>query len=133
MNLKLAPGVLDEAIQHAKDVYPNEGCGLIVGWNTGNRFIRVTNIAASPDSYEMNPTELIAAFRNIRANGEKLLAIVHSHPHGPAEASKTDVERAYYPEAAHLIISLAELDRPQAVAFRIVDGRALPIELHVIV
>jgi proteasome lid subunit RPN8/RPN11 len=62
-----------------------------------------------------------------------LIAIFHSHPHGPAEPSKTDIERAYYPEVAHLIVSLAELERPQAVAFRILDGEALAIELHVIV
>jgi len=133
MNLKLAPGVLDDVIQHVQNVYPREGCGLLVGGNSVDRFIPVTNIAARPDEYEMDPQELIAAFRNLRGTGERLIAIVHSHPHGPAELSKTDIERAYYPEAAHLIISLAELKSPQAVAFRIVDGQALPIELHVIV
>jgi proteasome lid subunit RPN8/RPN11 len=81
----------------------------------------------------MDPQELIAAFRNLRGTGERLIAIAHSHPDGPAELSKTDIEQAYYPEAAHLIISLAELNSPQAVAFRIIDGQALPIELHVIV
>jgi proteasome lid subunit RPN8/RPN11 len=106
---------------------------LLVGRISVDRFIPVANIAANPDEYEMDPQELIAAFRNLRGTGERLIAIVHSHPHGPAELSKTDIERAYYPEAAHLLVSLAEPKRPQAVAFRIVDGQALPIELHVIV
>jgi len=76
---------------------------------------------------------LIAVLRDLRDVGETLIAIYHSHPHGPPEPSSTDVARAYYPEAAHLIISLAELERPQAAAFRIVDGEILPIELRVIV
>src|SRR5262245_11985928 len=133
MNLKLAPGVLDEVIQHVQDVFPREGCGLLVGRNSVDRFIPVTNIATRPDEYEMDPQELIAAFRNLRGTGEILMAIVHSHPHGPADLSKTDIDRAYYPEAAHVVVSLAEPKRPQAVAFRIIDGQALPIELHVIV
>jgi proteasome lid subunit RPN8/RPN11 len=91
------------------------------------------NIAASSAEYEMDPAELIVALREIRQTGETLIAIFHSHPHGPAEPSATDIQRAYYPEAAHLIVSLSELERPQAAAFRIVDREALAVELHVIV
>ena len=81
----------------------------------------------------MDPAELIQTLRHLRDTGESLIAIFHSHPHGPAEPSQTDIRRAYYPEAAHLIVSLAELERPQAAAFRIIDGEALAIELRAIV
>ena len=133
MNLLLAPGILERVISQAKGAYPNEGCGLLVGRQVAERFIPVTNTSASASHYEMDPAELINALRDVRPSGEELIAIYHSHPHGPAEPSKTDIERAYYPEAAHLIVSLAEPERPQAAAFRIVDGEVIAIEVHVIV
>ena len=133
MDLTVSSTTLDELIRHAKAVYPFEACGLLIGRTSAERFVPVTNAAASASEYEMDPAELIAALRELRDTGEKLIAIFHSHPNGPAEPSNRDIERAYYPEAAHLIVSLADRERPQAVAFRIVDGEALPIELHVIV
>src|SRR6185295_6643866 len=133
MDLTLAPGILEEVTGHAKGAYPNEGCGLLVGRQAGDRFIPMKNISPSPAHYEMDPAELIATLRDLRQTGEDLVAIYHSHPHGPAEPSKTDVERAYYPQAAHLIVSLADPQRPRTGAFRIIDGEAIPIDVHVIV
>jgi [CysO sulfur-carrier protein]-S-L-cysteine hydrolase len=133
VNLVLAPGVLDHVIEHAKKNYPQEGCGLLVGRESATRFIPMNNILASAAAYEMDPGELINTLRNLRNSGEELVAIYHSHPQGPARPSGSDIERAFYPEAAHLIVSLAELERPLAAAFRIIDGKSLEIELHAIV
>ena len=133
MNLQLAPGVLEQVIQDAKLAYPRESCGVLVGRGTAERFISVPNVAASSSDYEMDPAELIAAFRGLRQSGEQLLAIYHSHPQGPAELSKKDIEQAYYPEAAQLVISLVDPEHPHCAAFRIIDGRILAIEVHAIV
>jgi [CysO sulfur-carrier protein]-S-L-cysteine hydrolase len=133
MNLTLAAGILEELLADAKSSYPNEGCGLLAGRATAERFIKMANIASRATEFEMDPVELINTLRDLRGRGEELVAIYHSHPHAPAEPSKKDIERAYYPEAAHVIVSLAELQRPRVAAFRIVDGEAIPIELHAIV
>jgi proteasome lid subunit RPN8/RPN11 len=133
MDLTLFPNVLDQVIKEAKSAYPKEACGLLVGRAMADRFIPITNISVSAQEYEMDPAELIRALRDLRDTGESLIAIFHSHPHGPAEPSQTDIRRAHYPEAAHLIVSLAELERPQAAAFRIIDGEALAVELRAIV
>jgi proteasome lid subunit RPN8/RPN11 len=136
MNLTLAPGILDDVIAHAKACYPLEGCGLIVGMRTsvaGTRLIPISNVAQNEAEFEMDPAEFIQTFRDLRNAGEELVAIYHSHPHGPARLSRLDIDRAYYPEAAHLIVSLADLERPRVAAFRIVNGEALEIELHAIV
>ena len=136
MNLILSPGILDEVIEHAKAAYPKEGCGLIAGTKpslAGGRFIPMTNVAQTASEFEMDPAELIKTLRDFRNAGEELVAIYHSHPHGPAQPSKKDVQRAYYPQAAHLIVSLAEPERPRAGAFRIVNGEVLEIEVHAIV
>src|SRR4029077_7568609 len=111
-------------------------CGLIAGTKpsvAGTRFIPMTNVAQSEREFEMDPAELIETLRDLRNAGEELVAIYHSHPQGPAEPSKMDVQRAYYPDAAHLIISLADRDSPRIGAFRIVDGEILEIEVHAIV
>jgi proteasome lid subunit RPN8/RPN11 len=133
MDLVLTPGLLEQVIEHAKTAYPNEGCGLLVGHGSAERLIPMKNVADSATDYEMDPAELIRVFRDLRISGEQLIAIYHSHPRGPAKPSQKDIERAYYPEAAHLIVSCADLKRARAEAFRIVDGSALPIEVHVIV
>jgi proteasome lid subunit RPN8/RPN11 len=93
----------------------------------------ITNRLASTTAFEMEPAELIAALRSIREAGERLLAIGHSHPNGPASPSTRDIKSAYYPEAAHIIVSLASVENPVARGFRIVDGEVIDIELHVIV
>ena len=149
--LTLAPGILDEIVEHAKSCYPAEGCGLIAGSAasmsganasaiarshqvvTGIRFIPMANVAESMAEFEMDPAELIKVLKDLRNAGEQLVAIYHSHPHGPARPSKTDIQRAYYPEAAHLIVSLAERERPRVAGFRIIDGEILEIEVHAIV
>jgi len=133
VKLVIAPGVLDRVIEHARTQHPQEACGLLVGHGSADRFIPMTNALASSTEYEIDPAQLIATLRDLRSSGEDLVAIYHSHPHGPAHPSKSDIERAYYPEAAYLIISLADPKHPQAAAFRIIDGEVLEIEVHAIV
>ena len=132
--LILSPGLLDELIAHARSCYPLEGCGLLAGReNHAARFIPMENRLASPTAYDIDAAQLIQIFRSLRESGERLVAIYHSHPSTPSDPSPRDIECAYYPETAHLIVSLANPGQPQVRAFRIGDGEAVEIELHVIV
>ena len=134
MNVVLGPGVLDAVVAHVQSSLPSEGCGLIAGSNgVGTRFIPMTNILASERAYEMDPGELISTLRSLRLSGEEIVVIVHSHPSGPASPSARDIERAYYPESAQLIVSLADPQHPRFRAFRIAAGAASEVELRVIV
>ena len=134
MNLVLNPGILEAMVKHFQAELPREGCGILAGVeNVATRFIPVTNRLASTTAFDMEPAELIPALRTIRDTGERLLAIGHSHPKGPASPSRRDIESAYYPEAAHIIVSLASAENPVVRGFRIVDGEVIEIELHVIV
>jgi hypothetical protein len=47
-----------------------------------------------------------------------------------AYPSRTDVELAAYPDAAHLILSLADQDTPVLRAFSIRDGQVTERELE---
>jgi proteasome lid subunit RPN8/RPN11 len=134
LNLTLEPGLLEQIVEHTRSALPLESCGLLAGSSvSATRFIPITNRLASRTEYDMEPSELISALRDIRSTEEKLLAIVHSHPRGPALPSPRDIERALYPEAAHLIVSFALPETPEVRGFRIIDGQVIEIELRVIV
>src|SRR5436305_1789138 len=114
MNVSLGPGILDEMIAHAKTHYPREACGVLASRpGEAGRFIPAENILSSETAYEMDPAFLASTFRSLRESGEVLIGIFHSHPRGPAEPSKTDLVRAFHPDVAHIIVSLAEPETPQ--------------------
>ena len=133
--MRLAPGLLEQIIEHAQACYPLEGCGLIAGPRAGEgeRFIAMDNVLGSSTAYEMDPAQLIHTLRDLRETGQELVAIYHSHPFGPAHPSTSDIQRAFYPDAAHVIVSLADQERPRAAAFLISAGEILEIDLRVIV
>lgn len=111
-------------IAHAREEFPRECCGLLAGRDGRvERVVRGTNIDHSPYTYLMDPKEQLAAFKDMDTVGLDLVAIYHSHTHTPAYPSRTDVAKAYYPDAAYVIISLANRDAPDIRAFRVVDGQ----------
>ncbi len=131
MVLRVRPEHLEEIIAHARAEAPNECVGLLFGRDDRvERVWRGTNIHRSPFSYQMDPAELLRAFREMEAMGLELVGIYHSHPAAPAYPSKTDVARAYYPEAVYVIVSLQE-DPPVIRAFRIQDGRVTEEDVKV--
>jgi proteasome lid subunit RPN8/RPN11 len=74
--------------------------------------------------YVMDPREQLRIMDEIDDAGQDLVAIYHSHTRSAAYPSRTDVELAFYPDTAYLIVSLADRDRPEIRAFRI--ARAAP-------
>lgn len=110
-------------VAHAREAFPNECCGLLAGrQGRVNRIFRGTNVDRSPYTYLMDPKEQLAAFKDMEAAGLDLLAIYHSHTHTAAYPSKTDVAKAYYPDAIYVIISLKD-QQPSIKGYRIMDGR----------
>ena len=116
-------------LDHAREGYPDEVCGLIAGrQETGLVLYRGQNVASAPwVSFELDAGTLLRQIE-FEEQGLELVAIYHSHPTGPDEPSATDVARALYPAAAALICSLAGA-QPALRAFRIVDGRVNELDL----
>lgn len=83
----------------------------------------VENMLHSRVAYEMEPRQQLLALQSIEDAGWALLAIYHSHPHGPETPSAKDVAQAYYPEALSVIVSLDEPEQPAVRAFSIRDGQ----------
>jgi proteasome lid subunit RPN8/RPN11 len=116
---------VDEILDHARDAAPHECCGLIGGMGARTQTVyRLRNAAADPFvTYEASPEDLFAAQRSMRARGEQLLAIYHSHPRSAdPKPSATDVRLAYYPSAVYLIVGLGG-EQPNLGAFRIAESK----------
>ena len=127
----------EELFAHARDANPNECCGLIGGPVEGvaQSVYRLRNVAANARvTYEAAPEDLFAAQRKMRARGEQLLAIYHSHPRATDPyPSETDVRLAYYPTAVYLIVGLGNQE-PCLKAFRISEreGQWQPAPLTIV-
>ena len=121
-----------QLIQHLEEVYPEEGCGLIAGDNgVVQNIYPIRNRLASKTAYEMDPREQLAAMLEIDRSEMNLLAIYHSHPFGPAEPSVSDISKAYYPEAVHLIINWDANHNPTMRVFSISAGSVKEGQLDV--
>lgn len=91
----------------ARAAAPKECCGLLGGAGTeAATLYPLRNVAPRPEvAYEAAPGELFEAQRLMRARGEGLVALYHSHPrsHDPVP-SAADVRLAFYPSAIYFII-----------------------------
>jgi proteasome lid subunit RPN8/RPN11 len=124
-HLSVRPGVARSLYEHAEREAPVECCGLLSG-DQGiiDRHHPLPNVSDRPRSrYFAEPRALFDALQEIRAGGSKLLGIYHSHPCSEPAPSPTDVEQAFYPECAYLIIGLGGVC-PRLRAFRIVAGKS---------
>lgn len=106
---------------HAFASAPDECCGLM-GGNSQTRRITalypLRNVASKArTAYEAAPADLFAAQKAMRAMGEQLLGIYHSHPrsHDPAP-STTDVRLAFYPDAVYFIIGVGDVESKEEEA-----------------
>ena len=121
-DFKVPQALVGEMFAHARGCAPEECCGLLGG--EGNRAASVyplRNVSPRPEvAYEAAPGELFEAQRSMRARGETLVGVYHSHPRsGDPAPSRTDVRLAFYPEAFYLIIGFDDAGGCVLRAFRI--------------
>jgi proteasome lid subunit RPN8/RPN11 len=135
-------------LAHAQAGYPAEVCGLVAGRPAPSappspnppgvegareavRLYPGRNVSPTPlVAYELD-VETLAQQIAFADDGLELVAIYHSHPHGPETPSPTDIARAWYPEAVYLIVSLADPGRPVLRGFRIVAAEVQEMECGV--
>ena len=123
---ELPESVVADLVAHCRSVLPNEGCGYLVGDpETGriDRFVPITNAAASPTRFVLEPHAQLAAERAIDDAGEHVVGIAHSHPSGPNEPSATDIaDAAQYDPLGVFIHVIVDPQQGSARVFRINDG-----------
>ena len=139
----LPRSIADAIVAQAQAEFPNEACGLIIGsapavaGGVALRYEACRNAAASPVRYTIDSDDLIRLAIAVDDADEVFWGIVHSHVASPAVPSPTDIGLAYYPEALHLLVSLARdqadlvTGRPSLRAWRIVEGVVHEVALEI--
>ena len=131
--IELPLDLYEAMVQQLLGAYPLEACGILAGRASRvRRLYPVRNLRESPTAYEMDPAEQLAAMVDLEERGWELLAIYHSHPHGPQVPSSADVAQAYYPEAAYVIVSLTDRQNPGVRAFTISSGQVTEIPFKIV-
>lgn len=83
----ITAAVLDAMAHHAEAEYPREACGLVLAVDGVACYLPRQNGAENPArDFRISPQAYAAAERKGR-----VLAVVHSHPGGPAHPSESDM------------------------------------------
>ncbi len=139
----LPRSIADAIVAQAREELPNEACGLVIGsapavaGGVAVRYEACRNAAASPVRYTIDSDDLIRLAIATDDADEVFWGIVHSHVASPAVPSPTDIGLAYYPEALHLLVSLARdqadpvTGRPSLRAWAIVEGVVHEVALEI--
>ncbi len=96
--LNIPKAVYDEITSHAKDSYPNECCGVLVGSQQKEKRIFAShrvqnqNNDRASDRYIIDPKEINMIDRQCRVEDTQILGFYHSHPDHPDRPSKYDRE-----------------------------------------
>jgi proteasome lid subunit RPN8/RPN11 len=123
-DLEISEELLNRIIEHARQEYPLESCGILAGKDGKiTNFYPMVNTEKSSSSYLMEPEEQLRVFLEMERKTLDLSAIYHSHPHTAAFPSQRDVDNAFYPDSLILIISLMEKEVPRMEAFQIENGK----------
>lgn len=133
-SIYIAKQVSAQLVEQARRNPALECCGLLAGRDgTITRSFPAVNAASDPaNSYDIAPEELFRLMREMRAAGLEMLGIYHSHPNDRNEPSASDVERAYYPDAAYFIISPREDTARPVRAFSIREGRVAELTMEIV-
>ena len=98
----------------AEAAYPDEACGLLLGFHRAEGDIEVTRVAESKnmassgrnDRFEIDPELRFNLMRELRGTGYVIVGHYHSHPNGLAQPSATDLAMVYEPELVWLITAV---------------------------
>jgi proteasome lid subunit RPN8/RPN11 len=110
--LTVPPQVRRQLAQVAREGYPNETCGVLVGQRSDRAAVvermvpaRNLNVERAAVSYELDPADFVRADLQARDDSLEIVGIWHSHPDHPAEPSETD-RRAAWEGWSYLILSV---------------------------
>ncbi|MCL4300123.1 MAG: M67 family metallopeptidase [Anaerolineae bacterium] len=142
--MKITDAQLKQIYAHAKEIYPAECCGFLLGSFDDGGLVRYVRRATNQNT-ERNDRFIISAeeFGEVQLaadeTGLDIIGIYHSHPDWPAIPSQTDMDNAW-DEVYYLIASVHEgmplhtqiwrladsgLRRFEWVALEIVDEQAV--------
>lgn len=136
--IRLTHQQLGQITRHLEEVYPNEGCGLLVGIG-GKKQVTVTRVAIAPNvtsqdaatRFEVDPKFQFDLMRELEGTDERIVGHFHSHPDGSPIPSERDKKMALDKQLIWLIIAVekgkAGTPKAYAVAEEEKDFRPIPL------
>lgn len=132
MSIHIPPELLKEIHAHAESAYPEEGAGLMLGYeHNGNRFI--TNLLKLVNAWEESPRhnryqitaeDMLQGEKEAEQMGLSIMGIFHSHPDHPNLPSEFDREWAV-PWYSYLITSVHKGEALESKSWRLDDNRSV--------
>jgi len=128
MELRIPRPVLADLHAHARESYPEECCGFLIGRKDGDaRLVELSRRTPNvhPDGrgtrYTIDNRAILAVEREFRGE-TRLVGIYHSHPDYPAKPSAFDEKRAW-PWYAYVILAVVRGELGEATAWTFDDER----------
>jgi proteasome lid subunit RPN8/RPN11 len=118
---------VDAAIRdHARETYPHECCGALVGTDDA-----IVDVFPLPNKTEegprhrflVSPGDYREAERRATELGYRLLGFYHSHPDHPARPSQYDLDHAW-PVFAYVIVAVAHGEPQAMTSWRLREDRS---------
>jgi len=124
--------VLQRIRQHGTEVYPEEGCGFLLGSVTDDGENRGTDVYPVANRthtdrtrrYELTADDYRAADEAAREQGLDVVGVYHSHPDHPARPSETDLEEATFPGYSYVIVSVHDGTPHDVTAWTLAPDRS---------
>ena len=128
MSLYINQTNLDRLLEEAREAFPEECCGLLVGRRDGadmhvERIVRAANIAEGDKTtnYQVDWATLFETIRQARFDKDTIVGFYHSHPDGSTKPSIKDTESAWI-DHAYVIIPSGRHERTSPTSWRIRTG-----------
>ncbi|MDW8050952.1 MAG: M67 family metallopeptidase [Armatimonadota bacterium] len=130
MKLLLSPEAAKAIRAHAREAYPDECCGALLGIETGEarhvrQVVRLENerIDERRRRFYISPRQVLQVERYAHAQGLLLLGFYHSHPDHPAVPSEYDRQHAL-PFYSYPIVSVQGGKPTELRSWRLRDDRS---------
>ena len=130
--LKINSSDLEPILEHSREDYPREACGIMKGRISIIDGVKITevlkvyrtkNIHPNPfRGYKIHPEDQYRVYVELDPELE-LVGFYHSHPYGPPAPSRSDVDTCNYHGYSFLIVSLEDVENPDVSAWILYEDR----------
>src|SRR5262245_46953531 len=130
--LAVPPRAREAMEAHARETYPEECCGILLGTITASEKVVRSTIAirnAEEDAarrrrYTISANDMFAAEMEARRIGADVIGFYHSHPDVPAVPSPTDLREATWPGLSYLILCVRAGDIEDMRSWTLAEDRS---------
>ena len=130
--LNISRTLVQQIIEHARSVAPEEACGVLAGSNdTVAAVYEAENVLHSSVEYLMSSQDQLRIMNEIIEHDLDDLAYYHSHPTSHPYPSATDVSKVVIGRARLVIITLQKAKTPIR-SFFVQDGIVEEEEMQII-